>query len=128
MFVCESPVGAGGGGVVYLRSLAGRLRWLDWKRGRSNEPGGDGEGIRAAFLLYEAFFLCLLVVVVRSASPWADLGAIVLLLPMGFGVIGAGVFATTKSENIRALRLVSVAALLSVVTMVVATALMEQRC
>lgn len=81
----------------------------------------------AAFALYEAVFLALMVTVLRSGSQWADLGAIVLLLPMGFGVIGAGVFATTKSENIRALCLVAVSALLSVVTTVAATVWVEQR-
>lgn len=81
----------------------------------------------ATFLLYEAVFLGLIVTVLRSGSQWADLGTVVLLLPMGLGVIGAGVFATTKSETIRAVCLVAVAALLSVVMTLVATIWLDQR-
>ena len=61
-----------------------------------------------AFGLSEAAFFYLLVMLWRSGSPWADLGALALMMPMGFMGIGAGVFATTKSENTRLLCLLSV--------------------
>ena len=67
-----------------------------------------GKVFWTAFGLSEAVFLYLLVTVLRSGSPWAELGVTVLLMPLGFMGVAAGVFATTKNETARVLCLLAV--------------------
>jgi hypothetical protein len=85
-----------------------------------------GKVFWTAFGLSEAVLLYLLVMTLRSGSPWADLGVIALLMPLGFVGVAAGVFATAKSENARLLCLLAVIVLLLCAGVPALTVLTEQ--